>query len=85
MTSKMVNHEYVFDVKLYSVVRIQAVSRRAAELALRNGLAAANLTLANGENEAQVIEVSLDIDDVDYPHLIKFDGEELDENERFIK
>jgi hypothetical protein len=76
-------HEYAFDVKLVAVVRVSASDRETAEAVLSDCLDCADLNVEiSGKNgDAKVTEASIEVDDVEYPRLFEFDGENVEFDE----
>ena len=72
-------HEYVFDVKFFSVITLMASDQRTAEAHLENLVGKA--TIAFGADTewsgSSLIESSLSMDDEEFPFLTLIDGREL--------
>jgi hypothetical protein len=76
-------HEYTFDVKLVAVVRVSASDRATAEAVLSDCLDCAdlNVKISAKHGDAKVTEASIEVDDVEYPRLFEFDGENVEFDE----
>lgn len=81
MSPKLKTHEYAFDVKLYSVVRIRATSRKAAENVLEQALNEASLKIKSRHNNGRITEASTYVDDVEFPYLFEFNGRDVEAEE----
>jgi hypothetical protein len=75
--------EYAFDVKMFAVVRINALSRKVAEKILNTALDCADLNVSakSGFDTSTITESSVYIDDVGYPYLFEVDGIDVDNDE----
>jgi|GEM_PF-2091433 len=75
-------HTYVYDVKMFAMVTFKAPNRKAAEALLERGLALVDLDLADPKLKAAaaadtaVVAFTISVDDVQYPFLTEYDGED---------
>jgi hypothetical protein len=73
-----VEHEYLFDVKLFASIRVKAPTERAARDMLKDAIECNTANLGAWPNGDPITcEVSLD-DEPDNNPLIEVDGEEVD-------
>jgi hypothetical protein len=73
--------EYVFDVKMYAYIRVNAPDRKSAEAALTAAMDNAELSFSimDENGTGQQVTAPVYVDDIEFPFLTEVDGVSVDD------